>query len=224
MHKRLVFLISLSLALLPVVLVAALYGVLPDQVPMNWGLQGHVIYGPRSSLWLLSLLSPALLLLLRMLPKIDPRRKNYARFQGYYDGFCLALMLFLAGMHGVVLIESFHPGTISVGRVVSFGVGVLLLFLGNILPKVKNNFFMGVRTPWTLSDPDVWNRANRLGGLCFFWLGLALAAGALLLPSEGLLLALVLAGAIVAALLPIVMSYIWYQKKQKDPVDKDSPQ
>ena len=217
MNRRLM--LSLVLALLPVLAVAALYGRLPDQVPIQWGLEGEVSYGPKVTLWGLALLSPGLLALLRVLPKVDPRRRNYARFQGCYDGFCLVLTLFLGGLVGVVLVESLRPGTISVGRVVTFCVGLLLVFLGNLLPKVKNNFFMGVRTPWTLSDPDVWNRANRLGGRCFFWFGLALAAGGLLLP-EAVNFLLLLAGVAVVVILPGLMSYIWYQKKQKDPVDK----
>ncbi len=70
------------------------------------------------------------------------------------------MLLFLMLVNGIVLSESLYPGRISVGRVITSGVGILFVFLGNIMPKIKNNFFMGLRNPWTLSDPDVWNRAT----------------------------------------------------------------
>ena len=85
---------------------------------------------------------------------------------------------------GIALVEAFRPGTVSMGRVVSALVGLLFLFLGNLMGKVKPNFFMGIRNPWTLSDPDVWNRTHRLGGGLFFLAGLAAVVSAPLLPEQ----------------------------------------
>ena len=119
-------------------------------------------YGARWELAVPALL-PLLLVLLRLLPRLDPRRKSYGRFQREYDGFALALTLFLLGLNAVTLVEALRPGALSVGRVVLAGVGIFFAWTGNLLPRVKSNFFMGFRTPWTLSDPDVWNRTNRLG-------------------------------------------------------------
>lgn len=208
------------LALLPVVLVAVLYGRLPDRVPTNWGLNGEVAYSGKSSLWLLALLPVALAVLLTVLPKIDPKKRNYERFQGYYDGFCVVLMLFFLALMAMTLTEALRPGTLSVGRLVTLGVGVLFAFLGNIMPKFKTNFFIGVKTPWTLSDPDVWNRSNRLAGLLFFLLGVLLFPCALLLPEAGMF-AVLMAGTIAAGVAPCVCSYIWYRQKCLGPVDKN---
>lgn len=220
MKKDKVRLLTWVLALLPAVLVAVFYGRLPDRVPTNWGLDGTVTYGGKMTLWFLALLPPALAVLLTALPKIDPKKRNYERFQGYYDGFCAVLMLFLLAMVAVTLTESLRPGTLSVSRAVTMGIGVLFAFLGNILPKVKSNFFMGVKTPWTLSDPDVWNRSNRLAGLLFFLVGILLVPCALLLPELGMFIVM-MAGVAVAAAVPCVCSYIWYREKCREPVDKD---
>ena len=95
MTKKSTWIVLWLLALAPVALVAACYGALPDRVPTHWGLDGTVTYGPKALLWLFALLSPALTALLRLLPRLDPRRGNYARFQRCYDGFCAALLLFL---------------------------------------------------------------------------------------------------------------------------------
>lgn len=211
-NKRLWILIWI-LALLPAAVTALLYSSLPAQIPTHWDLNGTVAYGAKSTVWMLAGLSPLMAVMFLILPKIDPRKKNYEKFKVYYDGFIVALLLFMLMMDGVVLSESLWPGRISVGRVVTIAIGILFVFLGNLMPKVKNNFFMGIRTPWTLSNPDVWNRANRLGGRLFFWFGLVIALSALLL-SEKTTFFVMMAGVVVVSCVPIIMSYVWYRRKQ----------
>ena len=201
------------LALLPLVLVAVCYTRLPDRVPMHWGIDGAVNrYGGKNELWLMGALGPVLALLLQFLPRLDPKKRNYERFHTYYEAAALVIMAFLAVVMGVVLVECFRPGTLSVGRVVSALAGLLFLFLGNLMGKVKPNFFLGIRTPWTISDPDVWNRTHRLGGGLFFLCGLATLASALLLPGAVTFWVL-MGGVLTAALVPAAMSYLWYRKK-----------
>ena len=201
------------LALLPLLLVAVVYARLPDQVPMHWGINGEVNrWGSKSELWLVGALGPLFALLFQFLPRLDPKRRNYEKFQTYYEAFSLVLVAFIAVMMGVALLESFRPGTLSMGRVVSALVGLLFLFVGNLMGKVKPNFFMGIRNPWTLSDPDVWNRAHRLGGGLFFLTGLVTVVSAILLP-EPVTFAVLMAGTLLTALIPTVMSYLWYRRR-----------
>lgn len=200
-------------------LVAAVYAALPARVPTHWGLDGTVTYSGKGTMWLLALMPLLLTALLRVLPKIDPRRKNYARFQDYYDGFVLVMAVFLLLVNAVTVVEALRPGTLAVWRVIVMAVGLLFLILGNLMPKVKSNFFMGIKTPWTLSDPDVWNRSQRLGGRLFFLAGLAMLVCGLLL-GEYAAFIVTMAGALGAGLVPCVMSYIWYRQKMTGPVDK----
>ena len=201
------------LALLPLVLVAVFYSRLPDQVPMHWGFDGEINrYGSKNELWLTGALGPLFALLFQFLPRLDPKRRNYEKFQTYYEAFSLVLVAFTSVMMGVALLESFRPGTLSMGRVVSALVGLLFLFVGNLMGKVKPNFFMGIRNPWTLSDPDVWNRAHRLGGGLFFLTGLVTVVSAILLP-EPVTFAVLMAGTLLTALIPTVMSYLWYRRR-----------
>lgn len=203
------------LALIPVLAVAVLYGRLPAEVPVHWSLDGTVSYGPKSTLWITALIPVAGAAFLPLLPKIDPRRQNYQKFQGYYDGFCIVFTLFMLLLNLVVLSESLHPGRISVAVVISAAVGILFMFIGNLLPKVKSNFFMGIKTPWALSDTDVWNKTHRLGGALFFISGLVMVVTSFWLGDVArfsLLMALVL----VAAFLPTVMSYVWYRQIHKN--------
>lgn len=213
-NKRLLIL-ACVLALVPLIATVLLYGMLPEQVPTHWNIDGSITYSGKSSIWMLAGLSPVMAILFVVLPKIDPRKKNYEKFRGYYDVFVVVMLLFLLVMDGIILSESIWPGRISVGRVVILGVGILFVFLGNIMPKIKNNFFMGLRTPWTLSDPDVWNRTNRLGGKLFFWFGLVIALSGLLLP-EFTTFVILMVGAVIISSVPAVMSYVWYRQKQRD--------
>lgn len=212
-NKRLLILICV-LAVIPLIATALLYGSLPNQIPTHWNLDGSITYGAKSTIWMLAGLSPVMAVLLLVTPKIDPRKKNYEKFRGYYDAFIVVLLLFLMVVDGIILSESIQPGRISVGRVVILGVGILFVFLGNIMPKIKNNFFMGLRTPWTLSDPDVWNRTNRLGGKLFFWFGLVIAASGLLLPETVTFVIVMVCAAVVSAV-PAIMSYVWYRQNQR---------
>lgn len=200
-----------GLAAGPAAVLLFAYRYLPERVPVHWGLDGTVSYGGRGALWLAALLPPAVLLLLELLPRLDPRRDNYRRFQRDYAGFAGALMVFFLALNAVVLTETLRPGALSVGRAATLALGILWAFLGNLLPRVKSNFFFGIKTPWTLSDPDVWNRTHRLGGALFFSLGLLLIPSALFLPQKGCM-AVLLGGGLTAAGLPALQSYRWYRE------------
>ncbi len=218
MKNNRTIIITWVLALLPLLAVAILYSRLPGRIPTHWDINGTVTYGSKSTIWMVAGLSPVMAVLFGILPKIDPRRKNYAKFQDYYDGFRIVMLLFLLVLTGVILSESLSPGHISVGRVISICVGILFVYIGNILPKIKNNFFMGIKTPWTLSDPDVWNRSNRLGGRLFFWFGLAFTVGGLFLSETANFVILMLGVAAISAL-PALMSYVWYRQKSSERED-----
>lgn len=124
------------LAFVPLVLVAALYRLLPDQVPMHWGFDGVVNrYGSKNELWFLAALGPVFALLFQFLPRLDPKKRSYERFQKYYEAFAVVMTAFIAVIMGIALVESFRPGTLSVGRAVSILLGLLFVFLGNMMGK-----------------------------------------------------------------------------------------
>ena len=204
-------------ALAPVLLVALCYRRLPDMIPTSWGFDGRVVYSEKSSLWLISGLSPVLALLFFLLPKIDPRASNYRRFSRYYDSFLLFLELFLLVLTGIVISESLSPGRISVSHTVTVLLGLLIVFIGNLLPKVKSNFFLGIRTPWTISDTAIWNKTHRLAGTLFFFSGLVVMEMGFFLQSERVMMGLMLTIVLLCALIPTVASYFWYRAAHGQP-------
>ena len=198
-------------AVAPLAVVAALYNRLPETIPMHWNLEGEARHDPRVNIWWLAALPSLIAGLFMILPKIDPRKRNYEKFRGFYDAFCLFMMIFLLVVVGMILSESFNPGRIHVGFVAVALCGLLFAFIGNMMPKMKSNFFMGIRTPWTLSSNEVWNRTHRLGGLLWFFGGLLIIALGFFLDY---IVLFVIFSAIVAVIVivPVVMSYVWYRK------------
>lgn len=201
------------LAVLPPLAVALCYKSLPAQVPTHWDLSGTVSYSDKQELWFIAGLAPLFAVLFPILPRIDPRRRSYDKFMGSYLVFQLAMMLFLSVMTGIVLVESYRSGTVDVGVVVCALVSLLFIVLGNMMPKFHQNYFCGIKTPWTLSSETVWVRTHRMGGRLMFAAGAAGLLGCLLPPIPRF--AILMGALFTAILLPSVMSYFWYQKEQK---------
>lgn len=202
------------LSILPIIALCLLYGKLPAQVPVHWNLDGTIEYGDKMQLWLFFGLAIILIVMMDFLPKIDPKRENYKRFGKYYDLFAIVIAVFMNIMCSIQLIETFRPGAVDVGRVVTCLVGCLFIVTGNILPKIKTNFYMGIKTPWTLSHPDVWNKTQRLSGRIMFAVGIVLVfAGIFFQPQIAMVLIIV--GAIILTVISTVMSFVWYRRVEK---------
>lgn len=114
----------------------------------------------------------------------------------------------LGGM--IILSESFSPGRINAPKIVLLMLAVLFLCLGNSLPKIQSNFFMGIKTPWTLSNEDVWRRTHRLAGKLYVGCGIILLASTPLLPLKvtAVLLVVLVLGSSIAVFLA---SYLWWR-------------
>lgn len=201
------------LALLPACVLLAVYSRLPETLPTSYGFNGQVnAYGPRATLWLFPALALALAAMFQFLPWVDPRKDNFRKFQKYYDLFALFMELFLLVVLCLMLLQTLRPGTISMGRCLSALISLLFLLLGNMMGKVKFNYFFGIRTPWTLADPDVWTRTHALGGKLWFTLGILLLPSSFLLP-ESFLYVLMLGGLALSSLLLYALSYHWYRTR-----------
>ena len=198
-------------------LLVALYFLpsLPAQVPTHWNMAGQIDgYGPPLSILQLPLVGLGLNLMLSFLPLIDPKRQNYQKFAGVYHMLRLILSLFFAGLTAILLYSSYHPGALQVNSLILAGIGLMVSFIGNYLPKIKPNYFVGVRTPWALASETVWRKTHRLSGFLWFAGGLVLAVMGFVL-RDGTLFA---ACAVLFALLvgvPAIFSFWAFRKEQK---------
>lgn len=160
---------------------AAVYPDLPDRIPTHWNMQGEVDRwsGRRISG---ALMMPLIILLLwalmRWLPYIDPRHANYAKFTGAFEEIMIAVMLFMLFIHAMILRAALgYP--IPEDRWFPVAFGILFIVVGNLMPRARTNWFLGIRTPWTLSSDRVWDKTQRVGGRLFVIGGLVLAAAGL---------------------------------------------
>lgn len=153
----------------------ALFSQLPDVVATHFGVSGEV--NGWSSKWValgLDVLPLALLALLHVVPRIDPRGRNYERFGGVYQAFVVLFTILMVLMTWST--EAVTLGWLegrSVGLLVPIAVGVLFVAIGNYLPRVRDNYTFGFRTPWALNDSGNWRRTQRAGGVALVASGVA---------------------------------------------------
>jgi uncharacterized membrane protein len=204
-----------GLIALTIVVTAVVFPRLPARVPVHWGLHGRVDrYGSRfEGVLVMPLIMIGTWLLLRFLPRIDPRRSNYEKFADTYELFVNSLVGLFFVMQGVMLATALGV-PVSMNRVVPALVGVLFIVLGNALPRARPNWWFGIRTPWTLSNDRVWMKTHRVGGY------LMVAAGLLMLVAAAIQSAWTLAVAFVAVLAAgfasLVYSYFaWKQETSR---------
>jgi len=113
--------------------------------------------------------------------------------------------------HGMIIAAGLGF-SVKIDRLMPLGVGLLVVFLGNFLTRVEPNWFIGIRTPWTLSSDTVWRKTHRTGGWVFVLGGLVLAIGAFL-PHRAFL-PLFVVTIVFMPLIPIVQSYILWKREQ----------
>ncbi|MGI6751574.1 MAG: SdpI family protein [Anaerovoracaceae bacterium] len=188
-----------------------LYSKLPDQMPMHWNIAGEVDrYGSRlEGAFFLPAFNAALLLLLVWAPAIDPRRESYEKFKKFYRLIMWAIVLFMSILHGLILAWSLGM-KISIALFVKAGVGLLFMILGNYMGKVKSNWFVGIKNPWTLESEEVWNKTHRLAGPLMFSAGLLILIMAFI--DKDFTFWLVISLAMASALIPNIYSFLLFRK------------
>ena len=181
---------------------------MPEQVPMHWNLRGDVDrYGsPWEALLLTPLLTLCLSALLWFLPSVDPRKENLRRSAGAYNAVWIATVLLLLVLHATLTLGPTTTLDLPVLSIVPAAVGALFVVLGICLPRTASNWFLGVRTPWTLTSELSWRRTHRVAGVLFVVLGVALIALSLFAQAATAVVAGV--GSMVIALVSLVYSYV----------------
>jgi uncharacterized membrane protein len=181
----------------------------PERMPVHWGLSGQPdrFGGKFEGLLGLPLITLAIYALLLVLPRIDPRRVHYDSFRGAYAVLRTALVgLFFAIAIFTHLWIRGRP--IEVNILAPLLVGALMLVLGACLPRLESNWFIGVRTPWTLSSEESWRRTHRLAGVLFATAGVLIIVLSVLWPHAGMWV--ILCTVFPAALASAISSYfVW---------------
>ena len=189
------------------------YPQLPAQVATHFNLQGEP-NGWSSRLMAVALV-PAIGLVMALaftfLPRIDPKKANYEKFGPTWWTIANAGLVLLALIH-VVMLGKALGWPINMSRIVGLSVGGLFILIGNLMTRMRPNWFMGIRTPWTLSSDTVWRKTHRFGGIAFVIAGVCIAATGVLESRWALYAAIGMA--IVAGLGSVVYSYVVWKGEQ----------
>lgn len=165
---RAYWLIAAALLVVSIAAPAWLYPDLPDRIPTHWNMQGEVDgYGGRWTLFLMPMMMIPLLALFYFMPALSPRRFEVDAFRSTYLYIVDVAIGLFAYMQAVLLytVYQFVHGdrSFDIGRAFFAGIFLFLAMMGNVMGKVRKNFYIGIRTPWTLASERVWNDTHRLG-------------------------------------------------------------
>lgn len=144
------------------------YGRLPARVPIHWDLHGRANgWGsPAVAAFIMPCVLLLVWLLLAFVPRVDPLRANYDKFSGTY-AFLVNLIVTFVFLAHLMLLAAALGMRVDMARMSGALLGLLFVGMGNVLPRARRNWFVGIRTPWTLSSDRVWDRTHRVGGYLF---------------------------------------------------------
>ncbi|WP_299208377.1 SdpI family protein [uncultured Dokdonia sp.] len=203
------------IALLPFLYLGYLYADLPDTVPTHWNIEGQIDnWGSKSMLWIIPFITGFLgYVLMSLAPKIDPKgqiKQMGAKF--YQLKFIIVLFLSVLGLY---IIYAVQQQSMSSPKMIFVLIGVFFTALGNYFPSVKPNYFIGLRTPWTLESATVWKKTHRLAGKLWVVGGLLIIMTSLLIPQpQNLTVFLVIT--MIITIIPIMYSYVWYKQEKRE--------
>jgi len=183
----------------------------------HWNIRGEVDgYMPKFwALMIMPVISALLMLLFIALPRIDPLRENIKKFRKQFDTFILILIAFLFYIDLAMIFANLGY-LVNMGYVIMPAIAVIIFYAGVLMQSSNRNWFIGVRTPWTLSSETVWDKTNRLGGILFKVYALILLVSAFLLERLDNYFIFILLGPIIAiTVFLVVYSYAEYEKENK---------
>ncbi len=199
----------IAVALLPFVYLAYIWNELPKEVPMHWNASGEIDrWGDKSELFMmLFMLTGITYFVFLIIPYIDPKQK-LQNMGNKLNNLRLILALFMSAL-AIYILYSVQQKTSNPVLIFPL-VGLLFAFLGNYFKTIKPNYFIGIRTPWTLENEEVWKKTHLIGGKLWFVGGLLMAL-TFVLPNK-IQIYTFLAIAAVITIVPIVYSYLEFKK------------
>ena len=206
------FLVRVLIVVAMIVASVVLYPKLPEIIPTHWGFDGQADAWGRKlyAAFIGPAISVAVLVLFPFLSKLDPKKENYKKFKGSWEILQTALVSFF----GFIFILQMYfslDGQYSylMGRAIMAGVGVLFIVMGNLLGKIRQTYFIGFRNPWTLNDPEVWQKSHRVAGWVMVIFGIVFVFEALV---WSFVIPVFIVSILSIVLIPTVYSYVISRK------------
>jgi len=212
METKTAYMIIIGIIIIGFVIGAYFYAQMPPMTASHWN-AARDVDGYLPKIFILILMpgiSIILLLLFISIPRIDPLKHNIKKFRKYFDEFIIVIMLFLLYLQILTIVWGlgyrFH-----LVQFLSPSFAVLFYYAGVLTENARQNWFIGIRTPWTLSSKVVWDRTNKLGGKLFKICGIIALLG-IVFPHY--IIAFIIVPIIVSVVYAFVYSYYEYKKKK----------
>jgi uncharacterized membrane protein len=216
MKKNVSFIIVLLIALIPLIYLATLFSSLPARVPTHFSIDGTPDdYSKKVNLFFLvgfvSLINLGTYLLLTNIQKIDPKKAaNQSKETMQKIGFAITLLL--TGIN-IIVVNSAKNSKFSLNVLIPV-IGLFFAYLGNLIISIKPNYFVGIRTPWTIEDEETWRKTHQLAGKMWFAGGLLITIFSLVTPVRFAVIIL-LCILTVVTVVPMVYSYRYFRAHKK---------
>ena len=193
--------------------ICAVYSYLPEQIPLHWNAAGEIDnYGAKWNIFWMAALPVVMTLFFEILPKIDPRKDSYQKHSGAFSWITwITVILFIVISWITVAVSK--GMNLNMSRIILIILGISFLGMGNFMGQLRQNYFVGIRTPWTLSNEIIWKKTHRRGAVVFALMGLMLLIS-ILLPAE-YLVAVILTVTLGGSVYVVLYSYLLFRKISK---------
>ena len=192
-----------------------LWNRLPDQMASHWNANDQV-NGYTTKFWgvfILPLITLGMFVLFLVIPAIDPLKANIVQFREAFNLFIVLMVAFMVYIYGLTLAWNLGYASFKMSGAMLPALGLLFIFIGFMLRQAKRNFFIGIRTPWTLSSDRVWEETHRLGAVLFMISGALAFIGGLFGGTTAFWLMFI--PIMGSTLFLLVYSYVLYQRETK---------
>ncbi|WP_348800382.1 SdpI family protein [Flavobacterium adhaerens] len=203
-----------GIILLPFIYLAFIWNTLPEKVPTHWSIKGDIDHwGDKTFLIGVPFMFPVFVyVLFLIIPKIDPK-KRIALMGRKFDQIKFIVVLF-ASVLALFVIYCSKSLSFSSPNFVFVLIGILFIAMGNYFKVIQPNYFLGIRTPWTLENNEVWKLTHVFAGKLWLIGGSLIVLGALLFEAEFLGTVFIVFVTILA-FIPMVYSYIVFKEIEK---------
>ena len=208
-----VIIAAIALIIISFIISIYFYNLFPEKIASHWNTSGEVdsYMSKGIGLFLFPIVSLAILLLFLFIPLIDPLKKNIVKFRKYFDWFILLIIFFLFYIYLLTIFWNLGY-EFNMNLALIPALGFLFYFIGILIEKSKRNWFVGIRTPWTLSSDKVWDKTHKLGGKLFKISGIIAIIGIFF---EKYIIWFVLIPVLISVVWTFVYSYVEYRKLKK---------
>lgn len=203
----------LVIVFISIAITLLIYGSLPSEIPSHWNIKGEIdAYSSKLFSLLTAFLPLGILLLMTYLPLVDPKRAHYLQHHRAYAMIRMALVAFFLLLHWIIIFSALGYA-LSMARLMPLGIGILFFIIGRFMGQIQPNYTLGIRTPWTMADEEIWRKTHRVGGYAFMLSGLVFILAGIINQPYSFMIAI--ASIFVLIFYVFIYSYLEYKKTKK---------